>query len=123
MDKSAHQMRCEYWTKIINEWAASGMKKTAWCKENNISHKAFFYWQRILRNEAYIETSLATKADTAQSQLPVAFVELKPTTFEKTSDSVFKPDVLLRTNEFVLEISNSASPELLCHLGGLFNAK
>lgn len=55
MDKITHQMRCEQWTKIINNCLTSGMTKTAWCKENGISDKVFFYWQRILHTEAYIE--------------------------------------------------------------------
>lgn len=54
MDKSTHQVRCEQWTKIINECLASGMNKTAWCKANGISDKTFFYWQRILHQESYI---------------------------------------------------------------------
>ena len=51
MDKITHQVRCEQWTSIINECLASGMNKTAWCRENGISEKQFFYWQRILRNK------------------------------------------------------------------------
>ena len=55
MDKTTHQIRCERWLKIINECLASGMKKSQWCKANGISEKSFYYWQRILRNEAYME--------------------------------------------------------------------
>ena len=43
MDKITHQVRCEQWTSIINECLASGMNKTAWCRENGISEKQFFY--------------------------------------------------------------------------------
>ena len=32
------------------------MPKTTWCREHGISDKAFFYWQRILREEAYLTT-------------------------------------------------------------------
>ena len=69
MDKVTHQVRCEQWTKIINECLASGMNKTAWCKANSISDKSFFYWQRILRNEAYATTK----------HLPVPIEEKKET--------------------------------------------
>lgn len=54
MDKITHKVRCEQWTKIIKECLASGMNKTAWCREHGISDKSFFYWQRRLREEAYI---------------------------------------------------------------------
>lgn len=42
MDKITHEVRCEQWTRIINECLASGMNKTAWCKANGISDKSFF---------------------------------------------------------------------------------
>ena len=71
MDKVTHQVRCEQWTKIINECLASGMNKTAWCKANGISDKSFFYWQRILRNEAYATTK----------HLPVPIEAKKETSF------------------------------------------
>ena len=37
MDKITHKVRCEQWTKIIKECLASGMNKTAWCREHGIS--------------------------------------------------------------------------------------
>ena len=53
MDKITHQVRAEHWAKIMNECINSGMSKTAWCRANGISEKQFFYWQRILRREAF----------------------------------------------------------------------
>lgn len=53
MDKITHQVRAEHWAKIMNECINSGMSKTAWCRANGISEKQFFYWQRILRWEAF----------------------------------------------------------------------
>lgn len=35
MDKIAHQVRAEYWIRILNECMNSGMSKTAWHKEFN----------------------------------------------------------------------------------------
>ena len=58
MDKITHKVRCEQWTAIINECLASGMPKTTWCRANGISDKQFFYWQRILRQEAYLKVLL-----------------------------------------------------------------
>ena len=62
MDKITHKVRCEQWTSIIKECLASGMPKTTWCREHGISDKAFFYWQRILREEAYLTTLESTLA-------------------------------------------------------------
>ena len=125
MDKSTHQVRCEQWTQIINNCLSSGKSKKSWCQENGISEKSFYYWQRILRNEAYIEMKqLPAKTSVPQiSELPVAFVELKPATAETEPPSTFKPDIILRRGKIVLEISNTASPELMKSLGGFFYAE
>ena len=60
MNKMTHKVRCEQWTSIIKECLASGMPKTTWCREHGISDKSFFYWQRILREEAYLTTLEST---------------------------------------------------------------
>lgn len=123
MDKSTHQIRCEQWSRIINECLASGMPKTSWCKANGISDKAFFYWQRILRTEAYIEKKQLPAVASSKQENQVAFVELKPIDAPNTDDASFRPDVIIRRQDMALEISNSASPELLKLLGGFFNAQ
>ena len=125
MDKSTHQIRREQWTQIINNCLTSGQSKKTWCRENGVCEKTFYYWQRILRNEAYIEMKqLSVPAPVPQApELPVAFVELKPTPVNSEPVSAFQPDIVIRKGQLVLEISNSASPELLSQLGGLLYAQ
>ena len=60
MNKITHKVRCEQWKSIIKECLASVMPKTTWCREHGISDKSFFYWQRILREEAYLTTLEST---------------------------------------------------------------
>ena len=128
MNKITHKVRCEQWTRIINECLASGMKKTAWCKEHGISDKAFFYWQRRLREEAYVSTiessSLpAAKTASAPATPSVDFVELKLSGQPAISPAMFRPDIIIRKDSFSLEISNTASAELLIRIGGLLHAQ
>ena len=123
MDKSTHQIRCEQWTRIINECLASGMPKTSWCKANGISDKAFFYWQRILRTEAYIEQKQLPAVASSNQESQIAFVELKPSVISDAGATSFRPDVIIKKQDLTLEISNSISPELLKHLGGFLHAQ
>ena len=125
MDKSTHQIRCEQWSRIITDCLSSGQPKKTWCQENGVSEKSFYYWQRILRNEAYIEMKQlpASAPATLLSEPPVAFVELKPTHKETEIPSSFRPDIILRSGRLVLEISNTASAELLKQLGGFLHAQ
>jgi putative transposase len=123
MDKSTHQIRCEQWTRIINECLASGMSKTSWCKANGISDKAFFYWQRILRTEAYIDQKQLPAVASSKQESQIAFVELKPSVSSDADGTSFRPDVIIKKQDLTLEISNSISPELLKQLGGFLHAK
>ena len=123
MDKVTHQVRCEQWTKIINECLASGMNKTAWCKANGLSDKSFFYWQRILRNEAYAAAKHLPVPIEAKKETLVTFVELKPTTTPAITHGEFQPDIIIRKKDLVIEVSNNASAELLKHLGGILHAE
>ena len=124
MDKITHKVRCEQWTNIIKECLASGMNKTAWCREHGISDKAFFYWQRRLREEAYISTVESSSLPTVSVPVEpsVDFVELRLPERSESSAS-FRPDVIIRKDSFSLEISNTASAELLSRIGGLLHAE
>ena len=123
MDKIIYEVRCEQWTHIINECLASGMNKTAWCKANEISDKSFFYWQRILRNEAYISHNQLPATAVSNKETPVAFVELKPMKDTTDRQEGFQPDIIIRKKDLVLEISNTESAELVGLLGGLIHAE
>lgn len=128
MDKITHQVRCEQWTKIIKECLASGMNKTAWCREHGISDKSFFYWQRRLREEAYISTIEAPFAPTVKevrvpTKKTVDFVEVRMTDQSDKCSNVFQPDVIIRRDSISIEISNTASAELLTRIGGLLHAQ
>ena len=129
MDKITHQVRAAHWRKILNECMNSGMSKTAWCRANGISEKQFFYWQRILRREAYESSqnpSLSAVTETGQLsavQQSVSFAEIKPPAVLPDASSVFHPDLVIRKGKLVLEISNSASAELLSRIGGILHAE
>ena len=129
MDKITHQVRAEHWTRILNECMNSGMSKTAWCRANGISEKQFFYWQRILRREAYEASqnpSLPAVTEAGQLsaiQPPISFAEIKLPAVPSDASSVFHPDLVIRKGKLVLEIANSASAELLSRIGGLLHAE
>lgn len=121
MDKITHKVRCEQWTNIIKECLTSGMSKTTWCREDGISDKSFFYWQRILREEAYLSTLENTLTPTVkENSVPTTtdFVEIKMTDHTSSSASPFKPDVVIRRGSVSIEISNKATEELLNKVGG-----
>ena len=92
--------------------------------------KRFFYWQRILRQEAYqqMESQSSSPASSAlvlndkkeQASHP-AFVEIRPDAMPEEESTVFRPDVIIRSGNLVMEISNTASEELIQKIRGLFH--
>lgn len=123
MDKITHKVCCEQWTAIINECLASGMPKTTWYN----SDKQFFYWQRILRQEAYQQMGSQSASPASSALVPdvkeeksshPAFVEIRPVTSEIGSYT-FRPDVIIHSGDLTVEIANSASEELLRKLRGI----
>ena len=131
MDKITHQVRAEHWAKIMNECINSGMSKTAWCRANGISEKQFFYWQRILRREAFENSQNSSLPATVGSdqeltpatQRTVSFTEVKLPSSSQSTAPVFHPDLVIRKGSLILEISKSASDELLSRIGGLLGAE
>lgn len=125
MDKITHKVRCKQWTSIIKECLASGMPKTTQCREHGTSDKSFFYWQRILREEAYLTTLESTLTPVVkENPAPTTtdFIEIKMTDQASSATSPFKPDVVIRRGAVSIEISNTATEELLNKIGGLLHA-
>ena len=84
----------------------------------------FFYWQRILREEAYLttlENTLTPAVKENSAPTTTDFIEIKMTDQVSSADSLFKPDVVIRKGSVSIEISNTATEELLNKVGGLLH--
>lgn len=94
------------WQKMIKDQSESGLSIKEWCRENNISHGKFYYWQRVIREEALIKAG--TLAVTGQAQ----FIEVKPSMAEFKSNNQ-GTCAILRSNGNEIEILNGADPNTL----------
>ncbi len=59
----ARQVRLTHWAQVMRERKESGKSIRAWCRENEINEKTFYYWQRRLREtvcERFAEARPAT---------------------------------------------------------------
>lgn len=116
------------WTQIMNECLNSGMNKTEWCRANGISDKQFFYWQRILRKEAFAASTskdLSVITDPADETSPqkISFAEISIPIKQESVRNGLHPDIILRKGPVSVEISNSVSAELLSRIGDIFHAE
>ncbi len=106
MKASKHEMLKAQWQKMIKDQSESGLSIREWCRENDISHGKFYYWQRVIREEALIKAG--TLAVTGQTQ----FVEVKPSMAELKSNNQ-GTCAILRSNGNEIEILNGADPNTL----------
>ena len=94
MDQKTHLVRMEQWAPIIKECCASGLSKRAWCMQNGIKVKQFYYWQRKLRDYSY---DLAIAASSMTETPQPKFVELpgSVTSGAYNDSSDFIPSVII----------------------------
>ena len=80
--------RVQGWAERIAECRSSGMSVRAWCRENEISEKTYYYWQRRLYQQMVSATECVDFAEiphgvqTGQSTGAIAKVCLTGVTIE-----------------------------------------
>jgi hypothetical protein len=41
--------KAEYWSEHIRRWQDSGLSKVEYCRQNNLTKHAFYYWRKKLK--------------------------------------------------------------------------
>ncbi len=114
MDNSTLEIRSEQWRSIVQNCLASGISKKTWCKENGISEKAFYYWQRKFRQEVYDQSkSELPVVQTTFAEVPMVIQSEPETDHLPPISRVTAPDIVIRTATITIEISGNASPAAL----------
>lgn len=115
MDQITHEVRSKHWGEIIAQCQAKpeGVSTKQWLKENDIKEKAYYYWLRKFRKQAYemIQT------DQPDNNSPVngdSFFEMPAViqTADAKKDSTV-PDAVIDINDVRVELFNSASESLI----------
>jgi len=106
MKTSKHEILKAQWQKLIREQSESGLSIREWCRRNDISHGKYYYWQRVIREEALIKAG--TLAVTGQTQ----FVEVSQNITDTKDDNKYTC-AILRSNGIEIEILNGADPNTL----------
>lgn len=111
MEKYTHEMRRQYWTKVIQECNTSGMRKKEWMEQNGIRSKSFYYWQKKLRLELSVEVAqknLGFSQQEPNRQLSNAPVFMPVQTAQDSS-----APVVIRYGSALIEISENVSDSFL----------
>lgn len=119
MDQSTHDVRRTNWLNIIDQCQSrpSDMTVKQWLAENDIKEKAYYYWLRKFRKEAYGQMQLPAAAPKAE----VVFAEVAipipvPDAESATKKAADDPAAVISYNGLRIELSNNISAVLLDRL-------
>lgn len=120
MDQSTHDIRRVNWLNIVNQCQArpNNISVRQWLADNGIKEKAYYYWLRKFRKEAYTQMQVPAATQTTE----VAFAEIAMTAETKfpdrsvTSAWTNAPVAIIKRNGLTIELSNDISDSLLSRL-------
>ena len=101
MDQCTHEVRAEYWKKIIQACGQrpAGQSAKSWMDENGICEQSYYHWQRRFRKQAYEEMKGNRTSEETNTYM--------------VSD---KPVATIRTAMLQIDISNEISDALLTRI-------
>lgn len=118
MDQSTHDIRRANWLNIVNlcQERPANVSVRQWLADNGIKEKAYYYWLRKFRKEAYDQLQVpavaqSTEVSFAEVSIPVA---ASP---ESTPCTLFSsPVAIIKYGDVSIEISNDISDAILSRL-------
>jgi transposase-like protein len=110
--KLAQQYRLQQWIETIRDCKNSGQTVAAWCAENQVSTKSYYYWLRKIRESMCEATSIPSVSNTNETTLiPVPSSIRTPSLPSKANDE--QAAIILRTDAVTIEIHSHASAPLI----------
>ena len=102
--EATRQFRIQQWTKIIHDRAESGMTIKDYCNQNNLSRDAYFYWAKVIKEEAL-------KNLPAQQFVEVPAVQDLPQVSQTAP--AYTTELKLQIKDVSITVTDSTSPALL----------
>ena len=127
MDQEVNIIHIENWKRLILEANNSGLSKKEWCRQNNISSKTFFYWQRKVRlmeaQKALSSSELPSVSTGQKTAISSDFVDMTHLYKETTaptesvpsgnSQSGFAPQLMLLADQYRILIGEDVREQTL----------
>jgi len=70
------QQRLAYWTDAVTRCRSSGLSVKAWCSQEGICEKTYYYWQRKIYNAACQQTEFVEMPCASVTSAVVAEVSI-----------------------------------------------
>lgn len=119
--KIKRQHNIQQWKKIIMDRCNSGLMVDEYCKQNDISRHAYFYWLRIIREEEIQSELMLPENQPLETMDQNKFIEIPvPTKLADTIQPVHKLDLdsseqslMLSVNGIDIKINENTPTALL----------
>ncbi len=120
MDQITHNVRGAQWLEIITQCQnrSEGTTVKQWLSDNGIKEKAYYYWLRKFRKQAYHQMHLPSAKTSAESDISFAEVAIpKPTGIPKGTEGTIveaiRPVAAIKKADITIALTNEVSDSLL----------
>lgn len=120
MDQITHTVRYSMWKDILLQCQnrPDGMSAKQWLKENQVSEKSYYYWQRKFRNELFEEQGTALPAlQSSSNHTDISFAEMtmptKRVAVDDPHSEIIRASAVIKTGALTIAVSNDISDTLL----------
>ena len=125
MDQITHNVRGAQWLDIVMQCQnrPEGTTVKQWLSDNGIKEKAYYYWLRKFRKQAYAQmnqSSIAVSASSDISFAEVSFSDQRPTGIakapEETHVEAIRPVAVIKNADVTIALTNDISDSLLSRI-------
>ncbi len=127
MDQITHNVRSAQWLEIVTQCQnrSEGITVKQWLSDNDIKEKAYYYWLRKFRKQAYNQTHLPSTSSETSAERDISFAEvtiqnLKPTGIPKATEGTtveaIRPVAAIKKADITIALTNEVSDSMLSRI-------
>ena len=115
------QVKLQYWLDVIRQCKASGLTSQAWCEQNNVSLKSYYYWITKIRRLALVDlprknNGIHSQPDQDSIFSPETSPEFTQVSLPDRHTSYSSPKAVLHIKDIRIEVFEDTSRESLARL-------
>ena len=125
MDQITHNVRGAQWLEIVTQCQnrSEGITVKQWLSDNGIKEKAYYYWLRKFRKQAYAQMQLPSTVVSAENDISFAEVSIPdrrstgiPKVTEETTVEAIRPVAVIKNADITIALTNEVSDSLLSRI-------
>lgn len=125
MDQITHNVRGAQWLEIVTQCQnrPEGTTVKQWLSDNGIKEKAYYYWLRKFRKQAYAQMHLPSTEVSVGSDISFAEVSIPdqrptgiPKATEETTVEAIRPVAVIKNADITIALTNEVSDSLLSRI-------